>query len=284
MADAPAVASYRDYGINRRPIPGPLPVPDVARVEIDIRISGKDPALCMPQYTIRDGTTMRFERNPNFWGSGIDLTCFSPWNSQAGYQRAGTLITPLHVLCAAHYQISSGQSICFVTQNNQVVTRQITGSWVHPSWTSQNLYPDFQVLKLDSEVPNTISVSKILPDYTKLSNVSKTNTVPVIAFNQAKEGIIAELYEIGKTPYDIARYLPPVEPTRAKYSKSLIVGDSGSPSFLLLDGEPVLLTVCTWGGAGSGTSVAGHRDAINQGLNQMGGGYQLTLFETGNYI
>jgi hypothetical protein len=284
MADAPAVACYRDYSIVRRPVPGPLPMLEVARTEIDTCISGKDPALCVAQYTVRDGTTMRFERNPNFWGADIDLTCISPWNSMAGYQRAGTLITPLHVLCAAHYQISPGQSISFVTQDNQLVTRQIACSWVHPSWTSQNLYPDFQVLRLDREVSDTISPAKILPDYTKLSDISKLNTVPVIAFNQAKEGIVAELYEIGKTPYDIARFMSPTQATRKQYFKVVIVGDSGSPSFLLLDGEPVLISLWTWGGAGSGTSVTGQKDQINQALNQLGGGYQLTLADLGMYL
>ena len=52
---------------------------------------------------------------------------------------------------------------------------------------------------------------------------------------------------------------------------------------LILDGEPVLLTVWTWGGIGSGTSITAFKQDINDMMNLLGGGYQLTEFDLSGY-
>ena len=52
-------------------------------------------------------------------------------------------------------------------------------------------------------------------------------------------------------------------------------GDSGNPMFIIINNQPVLLTVWTTGVSGSGTSVTAFKDDINYMMNSLGGGYQL---------
>jgi len=52
-------------------------------------------------------------------------------------------------------------------------------------------------------------------------------------------------------------------------------GDSGNPMFIIVNDQPVLLTVWTSGGPGRGTSVTAFKDDINGMMNDLGGGYQL---------
>ena len=84
--------------------------------------------------------------------------------------------------------------------------------------------------------------------------------------------IIAELYSLSTT----CSLLNPSNATRLSYYENMITGDSGNPVFLIINGQLVIITVITYGGAGSGTSVAFHKDAINTMMATLGGGYSLT--------
>ena len=56
-----------------------------------------------------------------------------------------------------------------------------------------------------------------------------------------------------------------------------VVVDSGNPAFLLLRGQPVLLTVWTGPLGGFGTSVTAFKNDINAMMLDLDlGGYQLT--------
>ena len=57
----------------------------------------------------------------------------------------------------------------------------------------------------------------------------------------------------------------------------LIVGDSGNPSFLLVNGEPVLLETHTTGGFGAGPFFSDPENfaAINRMMRALGGTAQL---------
>ena len=61
----------------------------------------------------------------------------------------------------------------------------------------------------------------------------------------------------------------------------LIVGDSGNPSFLLLNGEPVLVEMHTVGGFGAGPFLSdpGNFAAINRMMRELGGGEQLDVVQ-----
>jgi hypothetical protein len=83
-----------------------------------------------------------------------------------------------------------------------------------------------------------------------------------LVFDQEEKALVADLRKIdAKLSYGAY----PVKDDRAIFSESLIGGDSGNPAFLIVDPDPddsnvsselVLNYVLTFGGTGSGTSLA----------------------------
>jgi hypothetical protein len=236
--------------------------------QIDSRLSGQ-----MPVFLQQDGTT--FIRNPACWAASINLTCASPWNSTGGLQRAGTLISPRHVLFCEHYGFrpAVNATIKFVTQANEVVSRTITALATHPEYTAVGFYPDIAIGVLDADVPESISFAEVLPadwqDY--LPSVSTLNPIPALRLNRLERASVADLRQKISGRFWLQ---PPA--TRFEYYESLVTGDSGNPAFLVVNGKPVLLGTFTYGGPGSGTSVSAHIDAINSMMSSLGGGYTLT--------
>ena len=128
---------------------------------VDTRINGLNATTAKPIYSTQNHDTSTYVRNTGCWVADLDLTSISPWNSTEGKNRAGVLISPRHILFAAHYQINNGSTIRFVDNNNNVVTRTMVNKLTHPDYTPY--YPDITVGLLDSDVPASISFVKILP-------------------------------------------------------------------------------------------------------------------------
>ena len=89
---------------------------------------------------------------------------------------------------------------------------------------------------------------------------------------QEEKALISEFYSLGAS----AGFKTPIDSTRLGFFESIISGDSGNPSFLIINGTLVLLTVWTFGGAGSGTNILSEKTAINTMMSTLGGGYSLT--------
>jgi hypothetical protein len=237
--------------------------------QIDDRLIGT-----LPLFSQQDGTT--FIRNSECWAASIDLACVSVWNSTGGRQRAGTLISPRHVLFCAHagFYPAVGATLKFVTQNNTVVSRTLSAVLTHPDYFSFMLYPDIVVGVLDSDVPAEISFAKVLPaDWqARMPSLSAASAVPALRVDQLKRATVADFRGISAG----GSFLLQEPATRQAYYAPIIVGDSGHPVFVIINGAPVLLGVFTSGGAGSGTFVTQHKNAINTMMTNLGGGYQLT--------
>ena len=241
---------------------------------IDNAISGKTPSTAKPIFSTQNHSTATYTRNTNCWAGIWDLTPISPWNSTGSYQRAGTLISPRHIIFAAHYQISAGATVRFVDASNNVVTRTMTNKLTHPSYSPH--YPDITVGILDSDVPAGIGFAKILPQNwaTYLPSLSSTYSLPALVLDQEEKALISGLYSLGAGAY--AGFKTPIDSTRLGFFESIIGGDSGNPSFLIINGTLVLLTVWTFGGPGSGTNILSEKTAINTMMSTLGGGYSLT--------
>ncbi len=239
---------------------------------LDARLVGLTPANAKPIFTTQNHATPSYVRNTGCWTSGIDMTCISPWNSAGGATRGGTLISPRHILFCAHYQIDNGSTIRFVDANNNIVTRTMVTKLTHPSYSPY--YPDISIGVLDSDVPNSIGFAKILPSNwaSYLPSLSSNRRIPCLVLDQEEKALIAELYSLSTTSI----LLNPSNATRLSYYENMITGDSGNPVFLIINGQLVIITVITYGGAGSGTSVVFHKDAINTMMATLGGGYSLT--------
>jgi hypothetical protein len=251
----------------------------VSSQEIDLRISGKSPALSSPIFSTQSHNTSQYQRNIDCWLSGVNLTSISPWNSVDSNRRAGVLISPQHVLFAAHYPAIKGMSIRFVDNNNILTEKILSDVVTHPDYAP--CYPDIQIGLLDSPVGTGISFCKIFPSdwQSYLPSLSYSGTIPVLSTDKDENALIADLGMLDDSGY--SRLTPPNlinKEKRLQFYEEKIAGDSGNPIFILISGEAVLISATTYGGAGAGTFISNHIPAINTMMSGLGGGYSLTEF------
>lgn len=221
-------------------------------------------------FTTQDHDTSTYVRNPNLWCAGYDITAVSPWNSDLGQKKAGTLITPRHVLFTAHYPVAVGTTVRFVEADGTVHDRTVEARAFHPSYSPPPYTNDYCVAVLDSDLPATITPMKILPsdftNYLPPENV-RLSEVPAIAINQHEQASIQNLYQ-NHTDYitfnfpDAAVDRPDIQDRAALYY-GYTDGDSGSPMFFIVNGEPVLATVMTYGFGGGGTPTYEQQSALD---------------------
>lgn len=226
--------------------------------------------------------TNTFQRNPNCWANGVDLSCASPWNipapgdeSGGGAIKAGTLISPRHVIFANHFYALNGTIMVFIASNGEKILRTITNS-IRIGTT------DIRIAILDSDVPNTIAFAKVLPSNWSnyLPGLNSISNIPVMCLNQTEKASIASLYALDSSFVN-------TYPTQySSYFNNMITNDSGNPVFLIINGEPVIIGVFYSGGAGYGSFISYNYDAINSAMSSLGGVYQLTpanLSQFNNY-
>lgn len=223
-------------------------------------------------YASMDHATTNYVRNTNCWAYGVDLTCIAAYNSfETGTRRAGTLISPRHVVFANHYFPPNGTELRFVAHDNTVVTRVLSNS-------VQIDLTDLRIGVLDSDVPtNLITFAKVLPSSftnyfpNSLKPIS-SKYIPALCLNQ--NGCALES-DISTVTVGISLKAP-TDATRNRFYADKTSGDSGQPAFIILNGRLVLLTVYTYSGAGSGWFVSAYLSQINSAMAALGGGYSLT--------
>lgn len=131
--------------------------------------AGVDPAEAKSRFSTRDLVTKTFTRNPDFWGIGLTgLSAVSPNNSKNDNRRAGTAITKRHIICAAHYPLSVGDTVDFVADvagESVAVTRTILKAKAHPLYAGQSGHYsyDIQICLLDSDLPAEIDFMEVMP-------------------------------------------------------------------------------------------------------------------------
>jgi hypothetical protein len=236
---------------------------------VDTRIANKGEAA-KPIYSTQNHSAAIYVRNPQCWAADLDLTCISPWNSTGGNTRAGTLISPRHVLFASHFRPAVGATIRFVTADNATVTRTITAIVTH---SSQDFYTDIDIGVLDADVPSTISFAKVMPQNWPTyfpSIAASAATIPAIVLDQEEKALVADWSSNGQW----ASFVFPTNAQRQVFSERIIAGDSGNPSFVIINNQLVVLT--TWTTPNAGTNLVPHKNAINTIMANLGGGYQLT--------
>ena len=256
---------------------------------VDQRIVGKNSSH-RPLYTTQNHASSIYVRNPDCLLSDIDLTCLSPWNSEGQTFMGGILVSPYHVLYCTHFGFypNVGHTVRFITQDNTVVTRTITATLVHPDYddSNYNYRYDFTLIKLDEKIDpvvDGISYAHVLPanwaDY--LPSLSRSHTIPVFGTNQFERVTISQECDFLGT---IFTGLPPTG-ARASFYEGMIRFDSGSPQFIIVNDQVVVLGPVTGAGSGNGSFVSYHMTVLNNMMQQLGGldengdPYQLSVID-----
>jgi hypothetical protein len=90
---------------------------EAVRLAVDTRIRNRNPTEALKIFSEQDHANATYVRNPNCWGQDIeDITAISPWNSRQGRHRAGTLISPRHIIHAAHYPLYTNDKVRFIDE------------------------------------------------------------------------------------------------------------------------------------------------------------------------
>ena len=227
-------------------------------------------------FTTQNHAAATYVRNTSCWAADLDLTGISPWNSYGGNKRAGTLISPRHIIFADHYSITNGSTVRFVKADNTVVDMTLS-SQVQVGVT------DIKIGLLNADVPAGVTFYKLPPaDILTGGYLPHLETlgVPGLRLDQEEKATVADWYAV-ESNYN--RMKVPSDVTRLSYYEDIILYDSGNPAFLIIDDEPVLLTTWHYGVAGSGPAVQDYITEINAAMATLGGGYTATTKSLSGY-
>ena len=167
----------------------------------------------------------------NNWAAPLDFSGIS-WNDM----RCATLISPSHVVMAAHFIRDARTPAMFHDRLGQPEERFIVS---HKVLTGIG---DIAVGKLNMRLPSGYEA------YRFASVADATPGTPVITTDQT---LTASVHQIrGVFGKGVALdWVPSIDPI---YRRHLIPGDSGHPTFILKNGELLLLETHTTGGPGAG--------------------------------
>ncbi|KAL8584922.1 hypothetical protein ACOMHN_043559 [Nucella lapillus] len=270
----PKICPFHFHVTTQEPALTPFETSLFSAIEHDIddrlrasRAKGITPQQAMPIFSAQDHAQKHYVRNPDCWAADLDLTCISPWNSNHGNKKAGTLVSPRHAVWARHYSIPVNSTLRFAVD-------RAGGSGFYGR--------DIVVGVLDRDVPDTISFDKVMPHHLQTMNPGHNVILPVLSTDQKEKALVTDFHLYNN--HSISLRAPMTSSIHHDYYESKIVGDSGNPSFFVLGDEPVLLFTFTSGGPGAGTNLIGHFDDINRQMASLGGGYQLTEVDLSRFL
>lgn len=166
----------------------------------------------------------------NNWATNLDLTGVA-WNDP----RMATLISPSHVVMAAHFNRPLDIPLVFHDRSGTPYERRIVAS--------KNLaVGDITVARLNAPLPPQVK-------WYRFANASDaTIGRPAIVSHEKATVSVHRIQAVGGNTISFS-WIPGLNPV---YGRNLIPGDSGHPSFLIKNGRLVLLETHTSGGPGSG--------------------------------
>lgn len=196
-----------------------------------------------------DTGTPTYIRNSNLFCDDLveKITGCNVWQSDygSGLTRAQTAITPRHIVGAAHYDnpITIGGTQRFVASDGTIVNRTVTHTYVVPG-------TDIQISLLSSDLPASITPISILPSNVRNYISQLQYGIPCILRNQYRELRLFDCVTLTGTNASFSSST--MRDGRSDWQKTLVIGDSGGPAMIPINGELALVT--TWTGPGSGPS------------------------------
>lgn len=283
-------------------------------------IDGKSPSTdraIFSDYTSVGSLT----RNTSSWAYDFNgITGIVAWNSRtqgtpSGTAIGGAAVTKRHVVYSKHASYQTGNTVYFVTKDNTLITREIVATKGFPL-----SYGDYGIALLESDLPDTIDVLKVLPketyryfnsEYFISSTFWRTAYQPkevlVLHTNQSELASIKNLSVVNfqsltdpdPNNYSASGYSTFVvnastDSTAKLWNYNNVPGDSGSPLLMLQNNEVILLGLFHYVGSGPFISSPRNYNDINRLITDVdtdyaaaGGfaasGYTLTDFNLENY-
>jgi hypothetical protein len=194
---------------------------DYTTLDLETRLADSG-GTSKPLLSTTDHSTPAYVRNAAVWvGADVDLTGVPVYTGPTARSR-GALITPRHLLVAAHYPPLVGAPVRFVDSGGAIVVREVTAI--------RNISgSDAAVAVLDSDLSGTVTHYRLAP-----ASLGYAAAKALVIDSEGK--VLAHTVTLSTTTFSNAHI---TTGALAAVSEELVSGDSGSPFLLALDGETV---------------------------------------------
>ncbi|NBV50494.1 hypothetical protein EBR78_04640 [bacterium] len=227
-------------------------------IEVNTRIAGKTAQNVM---LWRDGDKYL----SSSWAFGLDLTAVQSTRNAP----RGVAVTPRHLLYTKHYGWHAwpGQTVRFLTIDNQVVSRVVDEVKYLGSGNNSNFEIDVAVVRLKEDLPPSIKPMKLVAPL-GLQDVAQS-TCPILRIDQENKALLVgvNMYsnDYSRTRFGFFQprnetYFSSAVRSYAPFYETMVTGDSTSSSILLYKDQsgvtPFLVSQVTFGGTGSGPNLS----------------------------
>jgi hypothetical protein len=156
--------------------------------------------------------------------------------------------------------------------DNRIISRKI----IEVKYLSTTFDPDVAVVRLDSDLPGSITPMKVLATS---ANSYAAIYSPLLRIDQESKALIVQASPSGPQSITInASYNPPGS-AFALYYEDMISGDSSSPSILLMNSAdgimPILFSLVTYSGPGQGPKIGSLLTQIEATIQSFGDSHKI---------
>ncbi len=193
-------------------------------------------------------------RNADCWIADIDVTCSSIWNDDPSYHYGdcATLITPQHVVLAAHLGSPVGRGYIFRATNGTTTVRRLVDKLRIGS-------TDITVGLLESPLPAEYAPAKLLPPNYE-SHLGSGRLLPVLHLNKHRRAFVEEFPDLPTWRNRVEIWCNRGSTSqRWLFYEGLYGHDSGNPCFMLMGNKRILLY-----------AVHAHNDATGGNFESIG--------------
>ena len=276
-------------------------------------IAGLDPETDGNVYLDYNGGPWNMERNPNNFLNNLEgSTALVAWNSKStggGKYFHGAAITPRHIMCAKHAQYQPGDTVYFITEDNEVIIRYIYKTQGN-GYNSEEC--DYVICLLDGDLPPSIKPLEMVPadshkymsgfagftytyhrmayvwaDQAERSYVGTFRVFDFKRFDDPTPGVYSQ-YGHAKHQHSFGLYIPDADIDT--WRKTPVSGDSGSTNLIVLGDKLVAGGHISSGGGGDWYGQLRNQNDFNRMIKDVDAkagidtGYTITTADFSNFI